>query len=573
MPNQTPDHLSPTARSALWAAWADALGFQTELAGDKQQLQRRIGAEQVEGTSAWRRRIGGRFGVQVDLPAGTYSDDTQLRLAVCRCIRASGRFDIEAFSKIELSVFLSYELGAGLGTKAAANALGKRSVRWNSNFFSSKRSAYIEGGGNGAAMRIQPHVWAASDLRPAVYLPAAISDAVTTHGHPRGILGAALHGLAVGSVLREEAVPEPRRWSGMVDYLRRVPAIMSEQDALAERWLPLWEQHAGRSWLSAVTETVDELERQVQIAADLAQHPPGSEAELYAELCERLGGLAPKTRGCGTLAAVLSLWLAWRHQDNAAEGLRIAANLVGSDTDTVATMAGALLGPVTDQPLPGALLDHDLHIREAQRLERLRTGEPVEDFPHPDPLHWQQPATLADAVGLLDDELAVAGLGTAKSDGVMIPGPAKDGTGWQWLETAFGQHMLVKRRQDLAHLPDWSRPRHRATTASDEPLTLELEQSPLERLPRAANRRARDEHGLPDEVEEAVAQVVASDFESGRFMLLYHHLVRLPYGATKAGLFATIVAERLREREGLAAAANGGARARDSARPSARRRS
>ena len=552
--------LSPIVRSALWAAWGDALGFQTELVSSEQQLQRRLGTGRVETTGAWSRRIGGRFGVQVDLPAGTYSDDTQLRLAVCRCIRASGRFDVEALSKIELSVFPSYGLGAGIGTTTAAKALGKRSVRWNSNFFSSERSTYIDGGGNGAAMRIQPHVWASRELRPADYLSAVIRDAVITHGHPRGILGAVLHALAMGSVLRENAIPEPARWVGMVEYLGRVPKMMADDDALAERWIPMWERQSNRSWSSAVLETIEELLPQVQIAATEARRPREAEPELYADLCEKLGGLSPKTRGSGTIAAILSLWLAWRHQNRPSEGLCIAANLIGSDTDTIATMVGALVGPLADEPLPGPLLDYDLHSREAGRLKRLRAGEPVEDFPHPDPLRWQQPATLSDAVGLMDGKLALMGLGAAEPDGEMRLG--KDHTGWQWLVTNFDEHVLVKRREDLADLPEWSHPRHRATAKAEQLLVHPQQQLETEPTRTPLDRGKQQE--LPDEIEDAVEQVVAAGFKQELFVQMFLKLSHQPYGVTKTAIFASMVAERLRSNDQLAPTANGTVDARSS---------
>src|SRR4051794_33292878 len=134
--------------SALWAAWGDALGFITELTTSISEVSRRSGGAKVENTVPWSRRIGGRFGPMIELPAGAYSDDTQLRLAVSRSIRATGRFDLEAFSKIELPVFLSYEMRAGRGTKAAAYSLMKRHVRWSANFFNNDRSTYIHAGGN-----------------------------------------------------------------------------------------------------------------------------------------------------------------------------------------------------------------------------------------------------------------------------------------------------------------------------------------------------------------------------------------------------------------------------------------
>jgi hypothetical protein len=81
----------------------------------------------------WRRRVGGQFGVTVDLPAGAISDDTQLRLATCRSMLPDGSFDVETFSKIELPVWLAYALGAGRGSRAAATHLVRRDATWASN--------------------------------------------------------------------------------------------------------------------------------------------------------------------------------------------------------------------------------------------------------------------------------------------------------------------------------------------------------------------------------------------------------------------------------------------------------
>jgi len=93
--------VSTIRNSALWAAWGDALGFPTELT-DEQGVIRRVGTPIVVTPKSWRRRVGGRFGVVVELPAGAYSDDTQLRLATSRAIRGDGSFAVEAFAKIEL---------------------------------------------------------------------------------------------------------------------------------------------------------------------------------------------------------------------------------------------------------------------------------------------------------------------------------------------------------------------------------------------------------------------------------------------------------------------------------------
>ncbi|HLL49270.1 MAG TPA: ADP-ribosylglycohydrolase family protein, partial [Thermomicrobiales bacterium] len=351
-PSEKPLH--PVVASALWAAWGDALGFITELTRSISEVSRRSGGAKVETTVPWSRRIGGRFGPTVDLPAGTYSDDTQLRLAVSRSIRASGRFDLEAFSKIELPVFLSYEMRAGRGTKAAAYALMKRHVRWSSNFFDNDRSTYIHAGGNGAAMRIQPHVWSTPNYNPKQFLGWVAADALVTHGHPRGVLGAVIHANSLSSVLRHGEMAKPARWEQIVDYASALPEIMHSHAVLRERWLPAWEKNAGRTWADAVAETIGEGKEMVADArvASKSKDPVGA----YSTLLTQLGGKKRETVGSGMVAAIASLFAAWMFRDQPVEGLRTVANELGSDTDTIGTMAGALLGATGLPAPPGPIL-------------------------------------------------------------------------------------------------------------------------------------------------------------------------------------------------------------------------
>src|SRR6185437_7951231 len=110
--------LSRTVGSMLWAAWADALGFISELTDDA-GLRRRLQGKPLTEPVQWTRRIGGKFGVEMTLPSGCYSDDTQLRLATARAVHGAG-FDVEAFARIELAIWPAYALGGGRATKAAA---------------------------------------------------------------------------------------------------------------------------------------------------------------------------------------------------------------------------------------------------------------------------------------------------------------------------------------------------------------------------------------------------------------------------------------------------------------------
>lgn len=542
-----PPRTQAVVRSALWAAWGDALGFPAELA-DESLLQRRLDGPPDGRLRPWTRRVGGRMGPFVELPAGCTSDDTQLRLAVGRCIRATGRFDAEAFSKIELPVFLTYQLGAGRGTKAAAQSLGRRGTRWFSNFFDAKGSIYVNGGGNGAAMRIQPHVWAASNGRPEAYLAPALRDAICTHGHPRGILGAALHAVALGMALRQGAIPGPDRWSGMVRFLARVERLVSDDAALTERWLPVWENNAGRSWPDVVREVLQELEGQMAAAAEAARVAASQDsAQTYARLVRDLGGLNPKTRGAGTTTAVLALWIAHVYQADPYSGTRLAAGLLGSDTDTVATMAGALLGAVVSDDPPEQVMDQELIIAEAWRLAKLADGQVVESFPHPDPMRWQPTKGLSDAYGLIDGRPAVAGLGLAEEVGGPLEGQGKDPGIWQWVTTDYGQRLLIKRRPQLAELPDGARPRRRPAV-SREPV-YDSTQPHL-----FASDSADDD--LPADPEGAVQLLALRDFDDALMARLLRHFAST--SALAAATFAALVSDRLRVASGAGIDDNGG---------------
>ena len=244
--------------SALWAASADALGFMSELT-DVTGLRKRIHTDRVSSAMEWRRLVGGRYGAYVPLPAGCYSDDTQLRLSTSRAIRGNGYFDVESFAKIELPVWLSYSLGGGVGTKAAAANLVNASVSWFSNFYESKDKSYIQSGGNGAAMRIQPHVWAArqrSDSR--TYLADVLRNAICTHGNLRAIIGAVFHASILAKTLETAEIHGPDTWTQVINESRVILELVNKDRELSSFWLPTWEQRTKATLASEVDRVVAE---------------------------------------------------------------------------------------------------------------------------------------------------------------------------------------------------------------------------------------------------------------------------------------------------------------------------
>jgi ADP-ribosylglycohydrolase len=433
------DRGSRAENSALWAAYGDALGFISELT-DAEGLKRRTRGAPLTRPVAWERRIGGRQGVNVSLPEGCYSDDTQLRLSTGRAIGPDG-FDVEAFSKVELTVWPSYALGGGKGTKAAASSLGKDQIAWYANSF----PGWTNSGGNGAAMRIQPHVWAARDLTdPASYVPDVVRNSICTHGSPTGILGAVLHAIVVAEAICSRDIPGPADVLHHVAVANRVPELMAADPEVGELWVRIWEREASRTFVDAWQLAIEEAEAAVKETAGAT----GDRQSRYHEILERLGLFHPERRGSGLLTAVAAVGLLWA-EPRPKEAMTLAANAVGSDTDTIATMAGAIVGAAVNEPPEDPVLDSKLIRGEAHRLARIGDGEPAPGHRYPDLLHWEVPRTQADALVEGDDGLVVCGLGDASALPIDPIHASRGDFLWQWVELSFGQTILIKRRRSL----------------------------------------------------------------------------------------------------------------------------
>ncbi|MBW2663193.1 MAG: ADP-ribosylglycohydrolase family protein [Deltaproteobacteria bacterium] len=437
-------------RSALWAAYGDALGYITELT-DEKGLKWRAGTTRITTTIPWKRRIGGKFGVVVELPAGCYSDDTQLRLATCRAIRGDGKFDVEAFAKVEVPVWLSYALGAGRGSKAAAVSLTRKDTAWTNNFFDNKTARYINCGGNGAAMRIQPHVWAAVDLgNIETFLPDVIRNAICTHGHPRGILGAVFHALCLAYTLQHKKIPGPNEWQNFVDCFHPVPELIHHNSELHDFWLPTWEQSTGRNIKASFSDVAGECLKDIDLIMEMTKNDPASH---YADIVKGTGAMSPQYRGSGTKTAILAVALAWIYKHSPKEAIEVAANLLGSDTDTIATMSGAIIGAATDEYPTEEICDKTYIEKEAFRLCAISRGEQTKSFTYPDLLKWNVSSVQSDFVGTVRGSLAVSGLGYVETLGTSYEQKGKNGAVWQWLHLATGQQIFAKRRLKPVVIP------------------------------------------------------------------------------------------------------------------------
>jgi ADP-ribosylglycohydrolase len=426
--------------SALWAAYGDALGFMTELA-DSRTVGRRGVKLPVITTMPWCRRVGGRFGPTIQLPAGCISDDTQLRLATSRSIRSGGQFDVETFAKIELPVWSSYALGAGRGSQEAAANLRRRDVSWATNFFEADRSVYVNAGGNGAAIRIQPHVWSSGRQDNGRWRADVILNALTTHGHMRGILGALFHAACLREALEAAAVPGPKQWLEIGEQLYDVISIVQGHEHLQNLWLGLWEQRSGATLSEACDAVVFELRDNISAVSQLGTGGGG-----YNDAVETLGAFRPDERGSGIKTAVLGSVIAKLFEDDPEAALQTSANSLGTDTDSIATMAGALIGATITRTPEAPIVDRDYIEHEADRMWAIGEGRPVPNFPYPSLMYWTPPRSQTDCVGTTEDGLAVAGLGPITRHDKVVAGSGKNESGWGWVDIWFGQRLLIKQR-------------------------------------------------------------------------------------------------------------------------------
>ena len=315
-PDRQRDYEEVVVNLALWSAAGDALGWMTEMFHGNSGVRYRTGAGKVSKPITWRRRIGGQSGVTVELPAGTYSDDTQLRLSVSRAIRGDGKFDVEAFAKIEITVWQGYFLGAGIGSKAAASNLSKRSVNWFSNFFNIEKQQYTNAGGNGAAMRIQPHVWSARESGREM-VKGVLHDSLVTHGHPHGFCGAVFHAKCLQSTIQNRRIPTLEDAQAFVEQMPQLEDLIRHDNELSLFWLPTWKRETNTELADALEMFRVEAVRDLDAVDRLFQfnNPPPPPPKKYHDLLRELGCLEKQFRGSGFKTSLAALLLSQLYEN------------------------------------------------------------------------------------------------------------------------------------------------------------------------------------------------------------------------------------------------------------------
>lgn len=265
---------------------------------------------------------------------GEYSDDTQLTLSVARSIIAGDW--VNYFAKKELPFWLNYERGGGGALLKAAQSCKNGRMLWQCQY----NKDYFNAGGNGAVMRILPHVIASANRADTTELMLdVIKDTLITHGHPRAFLGAACYAYALDYLLRKNTVLEYGELVDVVIDGQNVWGAALDPEIFG-KWLNIANQCCKNNFSTELENVRGRMVRQFEFIGDsLKKGLLLDDIKILMEL-----GCFDKVNGAGDVAILSAVYLTSRYANNPSLGIKTAAFLSGADTDTIASITGGLLG-------------------------------------------------------------------------------------------------------------------------------------------------------------------------------------------------------------------------------------
>ncbi len=257
------------------------------------------------------------------LGRGTYTDDTQMAIAVCESLVRCGRVDERDLAATIADAF-DPDRGYGPGTTTVVRLWGEGVPLEEAalRLFDGEGSA-----GNGAAMRVAP-VGLLFARDPERCAEEARRSARLTHAHPLGIDGAAAVAAAVGAAFRGGDHFAAARAAVTTDeFARRIAA--AEELAQRASFASAAARSGGTTEEAAPAE--DAAPEEVTPAEDAAP-----EEVTPAEVARLLGATVAAHE---SVPAALVAAAAPSFEDALTFAVRC-----GGDTDTVAAMAGAIAG-------------------------------------------------------------------------------------------------------------------------------------------------------------------------------------------------------------------------------------
>lgn len=317
----------------LGTAIGDALGWPNEPRSKNTKKNIEINDSFVRWT---RNNRNPRWHYEIINP-GEYSDDTQITLSVARSLLTG---DWESFfANKELPFWLNYERGGGGALLRAAKCYKKKGLPpWKANI--SKQ--YFNAGGNGATMRILPHVITFADCsNTGDLINDIIKDTLITHGHPRAFLGATCYGFLLYYLLKKDTLLE---YGELVDAALNSTGLWGKfpDEQFFSDWLDAayesCEYDFYHEWINTRDHMIEQLH---MIKSSLGKGLVVKDKEVLTKL-ECFGA----ANGAGDVAILSAIYLASKYANNPVMGIKVPAFSFGADTDTIASITGGLVGMI-----------------------------------------------------------------------------------------------------------------------------------------------------------------------------------------------------------------------------------
>ena len=317
----------------ILAAVGDALGWPNESRSNNLIKS----YNKYETFQDWKRYTGGKYWKHQEIiKKGEYSDDTQLIISTARSLLRQKDW-ANNFYNIELPFWLEYERGGGRATRTAAKILKRGQKPWLGT--TKELTEYFNAGGNGVAMRILPHVvYEQHNIKNLI--GKVVINGMYTHGHPRALIGATCYAYALEIFSQKQDV---LKYGELVEKLIEDKEIWTTFPNIerVEEWKKQFEKiHKNEFdivWKENVDIIINELK---QIRENLKR----GVLDVTSNSLEKLGVFDKKIGGAGDITTVAAIYLASKYATDPQKAIIEAANLKGADTDTIASMTGALLG-------------------------------------------------------------------------------------------------------------------------------------------------------------------------------------------------------------------------------------
>lgn len=317
----------------LGTAIGDALGWPNEPRAKNKNMNSQINDNFVK----WERNNRNPRWHRETIHPGEYSDDTQMTLSVARSI-ITGNWE-KFFTEKELPYWLNYERGGGSALIKAAKCYKNKAIPpWEDKM----SKEYFNAGGNGAVMRILPHVIAfANSVNIHELMKDIVQDTLFTHGHPRAILGATCYGFLLEYLLRKDSVLE---YGELVDVAIKGENIWGQfpERSTFDYWLNIANQKSDYDFYSEWINTRNRMVKNLNlIKTTLSKGLVSNDKEIMTKL-----NCFDKTNGAGDVAILAAVYLASKYANNPVLGIKVPAYAFGADTDTIASITGGLVGMI-----------------------------------------------------------------------------------------------------------------------------------------------------------------------------------------------------------------------------------